>query len=254
MKKLLLSRALVVFDLEATGISVSNDRIVEIAMIKLMPGDKEETRHYIVNPGIPIPAEASAIHGIYDADVADKPTFEQIAKELSVFLQGCDFAGFNSNKFDFPLLVEEFLRAGVDFDTDNRKFIDVQRIYHMLEPRTLSAAYKFYCEKNLEDAHTAMADTKATLEVLLAQINRYEQLENNTDSLHKISGQSKNVDLAGRMVLNEKDQIVFNFGKHRGKIVADVLKQEPGYYQWIMDNDFSLDTKRRLTQIKLGIR
>ncbi len=246
-----LKKPLVVFDLETTGISISNDRIVEIACIKVHIDGSEETKLIKINPGIPIPPESTAIHGISDADVANAPKFNEVAKELADFMKGCDFAGFNSNKFDFPLLVEEFLRAGVDFDVENRKFIDAQRIYHTMEPRNLGAAYKFYCNKTIENAHHAMDDTRATLEVLMAQINHYENLKNDIDHLHVMSGQTRNVDLAGRMQYNEEGKEVFNFGKHKGKLVEQVLKNDHGYYQWMMDGDFSLDTKRRLTQIKL---
>lgn len=246
-----LKRPLVVFDLETTGISISTDRIVEIALIKIHPDGKEESRVMKINPGMPIPPESTAIHGISDADVANAPKFEEVARELAEFMKNCDFAGFNSNKFDFPLLVEEYLRAGIDFDVENRKFIDAQRIFHVMEPRNLAAAYKFYCDKSLENAHSAEADTRATLEVLKAQIDKYEQLKNDVDYLHSFSGQSKNVDLAGRMVYNDQGKEVFNFGKHRGKLVEQVLRQDQGYYQWMMDGDFSRDTKRRLTQIKL---
>jgi DNA polymerase-3 subunit epsilon len=251
MPALELKRPLVVFDLETTGISISNDRIVEIACVKVLPNGEEVTLVQRINPGIPIPAEVTAIHGISDADVADKPSFAEFARELAVFMQGCDFGGFNSNKFDFPMLVEEFLRAGVDFDPENRKFVDAQRIFHTMEPRNLKAAYKFYCDADLENAHSAEADTRATWEILKAQVVRYQQLENNIDFLHKFSGQSNNVDLAGRIVLNDKGEEVFNFGKHKGKLVSQVFKSEPGYYQWMMDNDFSLDTKRHLTRLKL---
>jgi DNA polymerase-3 subunit epsilon len=204
------------------------------------------------NPQMPIPIETSLIHGIYDEDVANEPTFTERAKELADKFAGCDFGGFNSNKFDFPMLVEEFLRSQIDFDTENRKFVDAQRIFHMMEQRNLTAAYKFYCDKNLENAHNALADTQATYEVLLAQIERYENLENDIEQLHAVSGQSNNVDLAGRMVYNDKKVAVFNFGKHRGKAVQDVFKFEPGYYQWMMDNDFPLETKRKLTKLKLA--
>lgn len=254
MLNLQLNKPLIVFDLETTGISISNDRIVEIACIKVFPDGREETRTERINPGMPIPAEVTAIHGISDADVADKPSFAELAHELANFMQGCDFAGFNSNKFDFPLLVEEFLRAGVDFDVENRRFIDAQRIYHMMEPRNLSAAYRFYCDQNLENAHSAVADTQATWEIIQAQITRYPQLKNTIEELGKISGQHNLVDLAGRMIYNPDGKEIFNFGKHRGKLVEQIFKQEPGYYQWMMDNDFSLDTKRRLTKIKLRMK
>ncbi len=246
-----LKRPLIVFDLETTGISISQDRIVELCYIKVFPDGNEEIKTLRFNPGIPIPKEVSLIHGIYDKDVEHEPKFLEKAKEISDKFQGCDFAGFNSNKFDFPMLVEEFLRAGIDFDVENRKFVDAQRIFHLMEQRNLSAAYKFYCHKELENAHSAEADTKATLEVLKAQIDRYENLKNDIDSLHEMSGQSNNFDLAGRLIFDANKNIVFNFGKHRGKLVEDVFKKEPSYYQWMMDNDFALDTKRRLTQIKL---
>ncbi|MFI5221367.1 MAG: exonuclease domain-containing protein [Bacteroidia bacterium] len=249
--KLQLKRPLVVFDIETTGISISRDRIVELAYIKISPTGNEETQTLRFNPGIPIPAEVSKIHGIFDKDVEHEPKFPERAKELAEKFMGCDFAGFNSNKFDFPMMVEEFLRAGIEFDVENRKFVDAQRIFHQMEQRNLAAAYKFYCDKNLENAHTAEADTRATYEVLQSQLDRYPELKNDVDSLHQVSGQSNNVDLAGRMMYDAEKRIVFNFGKHRGKLVEDVLKKEPSYYQWIMDNDFSLDTKRRLTQIKL---
>jgi DNA polymerase-3 subunit epsilon len=246
-----LKRPLVIFDLETTGISISTDRIIEMATIKIDVDGKEEVRTQRFNPTMPIPAEVSAIHGIYDEDIADKPTFAEKAKEYAEYFKGCDFGGFNSNKFDFPMLVEEMLRANVEFETEGRKFVDVQRIFHQMEQRTLSAAYKFYCDKTLENAHSAEADTIATYEVLKAQIERYKEIGNDMESLHKISGQSNLVDLAGRIVLNDKGQEVFNFGKHKGKMVSYVFKNEPGYYQWMMDSDFSLDTKRKLTKIKM---
>ncbi len=247
-----LKRPFVVFDLETTGINISKDRIVELAYIKVFPNGSEEKENMRFNPEMPIPHEVSLIHGIYDADVADAPTFAQKAKEIAEKFSGCDFGGFNSNKFDFPMLVEEFLRAQVDFETENRKFVDAQRIFHMMEQRNLSAAYAFYCNKNLENAHSALADTQATYEVLLAQIARYENLQNDIDQLHAISGQSNNVDLAGRMIYNAQKVPVFNFGKHKGKAVSDVFKSEPAYYQWMMDNDFPLETKRKLTKLKLA--
>jgi len=249
--KLHLKRPLVIFDLETTGISISTDRIVEMSTVKIGVDGTEEVLTQRFNPTIPIPAEVSAIHGIFDEDVKDKPTFAEKAKEYAEYFKGCDFGGFNSNRFDFPMLVEEMLRAEVDFETEGRKFVDVQRIFHQMEQRTLGAAYKFYCNKTLENAHSAEADTLATLEVLKAQIERYETLGNDMESLHKISGQSNLVDLAGRIVLNDKGIEVFNFGKHKGKPVSLVFKTEPGYYQWMMDNDFSLDTKRKLTKIKM---
>lgn len=251
MASLELNRPLIIFDLETTGISIERDRIVEICTIKVFPDGSEETKTQRYNPTIPIPLEVSKIHGIYDADVANEPTFKQKASELAAYMEGCDFGGFNSNKFDFPMLVEEFLRAGIDFDTDNRKFVDVQRIFHMMEQRNLAAALKFYCGKELTNAHSAEADTRATWEVLQAQIQRYDKIQNNIEYLHGMSGQSRNVDLAGRMVYNDKKQEVFNFGKHKGKLVSDVLRSEPSYYAWIMESDFALETKKKLTQIKI---
>jgi DNA polymerase-3 subunit epsilon len=248
-----LTRPLVVFDLETTGINTQKDRIIEISLLKVFPNGDEELRTYRVNPTIPIPKDSSAIHGIFDQDVADKPTFKQLAKEIEHFLELCDFAGFNSNKFDFPLLVEEFYRAEIDFEIDNRKFIDVQRIFHTMEPRNLSAAYKFYCNRNLVNAHSAEADTIATWNILKAQIERYDNLPKDVKGLHEHSGQSRNVDLAGRFVYDNNKVAVFNFGKHRGKSIEWVLEKEPSYYKWMMDGDFPLQTKRVLTKIRLNL-
>jgi DNA polymerase-3 subunit epsilon len=206
------------------------------------------------NPQIPIPESASKIHGIYDDDVKNEPAFKDKAKDLAEVFLGCDFAGFNSNKFDFPMLVEEFLRAEVEFDTDSRKFVDAQRIFHMMEQRTLTAAYKFYCNKELIDAHSAEADTRATLEVLFAQLDKYPSLKNEVEFLHQFSGMDKQVDLAGRIVLNEQKVPVFNFGKHRNRPVIDVFRTEPSYYQWMMDGDFPLDTKRKLTRLYIDYK
>lgn len=249
--KLNLKRPLIVFDLETTGTSVNKDRIVEFSYIKVMPDGTENVKTMRFNPGMPIPLEVSLIHGIYDEDIKDAPLFKQKAKELAEEFKGCDFAGFNSNKFDFPLMVEEFLRAGVEFDVENRKFVDAQRIFHMMEQRTLSAAYKFYCNKELVNAHSAEADTIATLEVLKAQIEHYEGLQNDVEFLHNFTKQDKNVDLAGRMIYNNDGKPVINFGKHKGKLVEEVFKTDYGYYDWMMNGDFAEDTKRRLTQIKL---
>jgi DNA polymerase-3 subunit epsilon len=258
-----LRSPLVTFDLETTGISVSNDRIIEYSFIKLLPNGQEELRTQRINPTIPIPIESSLIHGIYDDDVASAPTFKSQAKELAKWLEGCDLAGFNVIRFDMPMLVEEFLRAEVDFDVRNRRLIDAQRIFHMMEKRTLSAAYKFYCDKELEGAHGAEADTLATLAVLRAQVERYEnqtvtnnlgkeigQISNDMDVLHQLTF-NKMVDLAGRFVYNHDDIPVFNFGKHRGRPVEDVFKREPSYYDWMMKGDFTQDTKRRLTELRL---
>lgn len=252
--KLQLRRPLVIFDLETTGTNISHDRIVEICLIKVFPDEREEIRTYRVNPGIPIPKETSEIHGIYDADVADKPSFRELGAELNNFLKECDFGGFNSNKFDFPLLVEEFYRAGIEFDVEKRKFIDVQRIFHLREPRNLKAAYRFYCDKDLENAHSAEADTMATWQVLKAQLERYDDLPTEIDKLHQISGQSNFVDLGGRFILNAHSIPCFNFGKHKGKPIKDVLKAEPGYFEWMMNGDFPQQTKNVLTKIRLSMK
>jgi DNA polymerase-3 subunit epsilon len=245
-----LKRPLVIFDLETTGVNIQSDKIVELAYIKIFPDNRIERKCMRFNPERPIPAEASAIHGIYDADVAGEPTFKQRAQEIATLFEGCDFGGFNSNKFDFPMLVEEFLRCNIPFSTANRKFVDAQRIYHLMEQRNLSAAYKFYCDKELINAHSAMADVEATYEVLIGQLKRYENtLKNDIDFLHEFSGQSKNVDLAGRLVFNECKEPVFNFGKHKGKRVKDLFKVEPSYYDWMMNGDFSLDTKTKITEL-----
>lgn len=220
--------------------------------MKINPNGTEETRTRRINPGIPIPSESSAIHGIYDEDVKDEPQFKKIAKSLAEFMEGCDIAGFNSSRFDIPLLAEEFLRAGIDFDFSKRKMIDVQIIFHKKEQRTLEAALKFYCDKELTDAHSAEADTRATYEVLKGQLDKYDDLENSIDFLSKeYSSHNNNVDLAGRMIYDEKGIEIFNFGKHKGHPVAEVIKREPGFYAWMMDADFSLNTKQVLTRIKL---
>lgn len=258
-----LRNPLAFFDLETTGINICHDRIVEICIAKLMPSGEKIVKTKRVNPTIPIPIESSLIHGIYDEDVKDAPVFKNIAKSLAQFIEGCDLAGFNIIKFDVPVLVEEFLRAGVDFDVSNRKLIDAQRIFHLMEPRSLTAAYKFYCGKDLENAHSAEVDTLATLEVLDAQIKLYDNrtvkdgkgnetipVKNDMQVLHDLSA-SKMVDLAGRMVFNDKGVEVFNFGKHKDKPVLEVLKQEPTYYDWVMNGDFPLNTKKKLTEIKL---
>ena len=250
--KLNLKNPLVFFDLETTGTNINTDRIVEICYLKVYPNGNEESKTLRINPEMHIPEASSAIHGIYDADVADCPTFKDVAKKIAADIEGCDLAGFNSNRFDIPVLVEEFLRAGVDIDLMKRKFVDVQVIYHKLEQRTLSAAYKFYCNKNLEDAHTAEADTRATYEVLKAQLDRYpEVLENDIAFLSDYSSFNKNVDFAGRIVYNEQGVEVFNFGKYKGVSVAEVLKKDIGYYGWIMQGDFTLNTKNVLTKIRL---
>ena len=250
--KLNLKNPLVFFDLETTGTNINTDRIVEICYLKVYPNGNEESKTMRINPEMHIPEASSAIHGIYDEDVADCPTFKDVAKKIAADIEGCDLAGFNSNRFDIPLLVEEFLRAEVDIDLMKRKFVDVQVIYHKLEQRTLSAAYKFYCGKSLEDAHTAEADTRATYEVLKAQLDHYpEVLENDIAFLSNYSSYNKNVDFAGRIVYNEQGVEVFNFGKYKGMPVDAVLDRDPGYYGWMMNGDFSLNTKQVLTRIKL---
>lgn len=247
-----LKNPLIFFDLETTGTDTVRDRIVEISYLKIHPNGKEESKTKRLNPEMPIPPGASAIHGIYDEDVKDAPTFKQIAKSLADQMEGCDLAGFNSSRFDIPLLVEEFLRAGVDIDFSKRKMIDVQIIFHKKEQRTLEAAYKFYCDKNLDNAHSAEADTRATYEVLKAQLDRYPDLKNDMSKLsEEFSFFNNNVDLAGRIILDENGVEVFNFGKHKGKSVVEVLKKEPSFYAWMMDADFPLNTKQVLTKIKL---
>ena len=249
-----LKNPLVFFDLETTGINVTTDRIVEISYLKVMPDGREECRTRRINPQMPIPKQATDIHGITDDDVKDCPTFKEIAKSLAAQLEGCDLAGFNSNRFDIPLLAEEFLRAGVDIDLNKRKFIDVQTIFHKMEQRNLVAAYKFYCDKDLTDAHSAESDTKATYEVLKSQLDKYPELENNVDSLSAFSSFNNNVDFAGRMIFNEKGEEVINFGKYKGQLVRDVLKKDLGYYGWIMQGDFPLNTKQKLTEIRIKMK
>ena len=261
--QLALKNPLLFFDIESTGLNVASDRIVEISIVKVSPGapgepNKVEVKTRRINPTIPITPGAHAVHGISDEDVKDCPTFKQVAKSLARLMEGCDIAGYNSLKFDIPMLAEEFLRAGVEFDFRKRKLVDVQNIFHKKEQRTLKAAYKFYCGQNLDNAHSAEADTMATYEVLEAQLDRYgndeeDPLQNDVSYLSKYSCQSRFVDYAGRIVLDDNDEPVFNFGKHRGKKVADVLRKEPSYYSWMMDGDFTLDTKQQLTKIKLAL-
>ena len=249
--KLNLKRPIVFFDLETTGVDTSKDRIVEISMIKIMPNGDEDVKTRRINPEMPIPPEATAVHGITDEDVKDAPTFRQLAKSLAQFIQGCDFGGFNSNRFDLPVLVEEFLRAGVDVDLKRRKFIDVQNIFHKKEQRTLVAAYKFYCDKDLTDAHSAAADTRATYEVLCSQLDRYDDLENDIDFLADYSERDKTADYAGRILYNDKGEEVFGFGKYRGQKVEEVFRHEPSYYAWMMEGDFPLYTKKVITEIRM---
>jgi DNA polymerase-3 subunit epsilon len=249
--KLNLRNPLIFFDLETTGINIASDRIVEISYLKITPAGEESSKTILVNPGIPIPKETTKIHGITDEDVKDAPAFAEIAQSLANEFEGCDFAGYNLNKFDIPLLAEEFMRVNVDFDLKKRKFVDVQVIFHKMEQRTLSAAYKFYCNKELKDAHTATADTRATYEILQAQLDKYTDLENDIDYLSDYSAQNKNVDFAGRIIYNAKGVEVFNFGKYKGVPVEEVLKNDTGYFGWIMNGDFPLYTKKVLTNIKL---
>ncbi|ODS81283.1 MAG: DNA polymerase III subunit epsilon [Cytophagaceae bacterium SCN 52-12] len=263
MHKLNLRKPLAFFDLETTGVNIVRDRIIEISILKALMNGTTEVKTLRINPEMPIPLESSLIHGIYDEDVKDAPTFKSVARNIAAFLEGCDLAGFNSNRFDVPLLVEEFLRAGVDIEMKSRKLVDVQRIFHLMEPRNLSAAYKFYCGKELIDAHSAEADTIATYEILNAQVERYEGVKikgeggeliepvvNDINKLHALTA-TRMVDYAGRMVYDGKGSVVFNFGKHSGKKVLDVLQSEPSYFEWMMKGDFPLDTKRKLTEIRL---
>ncbi len=249
--KLNLKNPIAFIDLETTGINVAKDRIVEICIVKVMPNGNEEVKTYRVNPGIPIPAESTEVHGITDADVANEPTFKELGKNIAKYLEGCDLAGYNSNRFDFPLLAEEFLRHNIDFDMKKRKFVDVQTIFHKMEQRTLTAAYRFYCNKELEGAHGAEADTKATYEVLKAQLDKYDNLDNDIAELAAFSTQNKNVDFAGFIVYDKNGVETFNFGKNKGIPVQKVLDTQPGYYSWVMNNDFPLYTKKVLTEIKL---
>ncbi|MFZ4100862.1 MAG: exonuclease domain-containing protein [Sphingobacterium thalpophilum] len=260
--KLNLKRPLAFFDLETTGVNVASDRIVEISILKAMPDGSEDVKTLRINPGMPIPLESSLIHGIYDEDIRNERTFKQAGEELARFLDDCDLAGYNSNRFDIPVLMEEFLRAGIDFDIENRHFVDVQNIFHQMEQRTLKAAYQFYCGKDIENAHSAEADIKATYEVLKAQIERYENqnwedkkgivsqpVQNNIEALHAFTNLNKPVDFAARMVYNEDGVEVINFGKHKGRPVEDVFQSEPSYYNWMLNGDFPLYTKRCLEKI-----
>lgn len=243
-----LKKPLAFIDLETTGINLGTDRIVEIAIVKILPDGTRSVKRKLVNPEIPIPTGASDVHGITNEMVKDAPTFKQLAQELKQMLDGCDFAGYNSNRFDIPLLMEEFLRAQVDFDMKNRKLLDVQNIFHKMEPRTLSAAYKFYCNKSLDGAHSAEVDATATFEILEAQLGKYPELGNTVDSVLKLIGEDQIVDFARRFVF-ENGVEVFNFGKYKGRPVSDVLRSEPQYYDWMMKGDFPQHTKQKLTEI-----
>ncbi|WP_299820747.1 3'-5' exonuclease [uncultured Pontibacter sp.] len=261
--KLNLKRPMVFFDLETTGTDICNDRIVEISVLKIMPDGEEILKTRRINPGIPIPLESSLIHKIYDEDVKDCPAFKQVARDFDNFLKGCDLGGYNLLRFDIPLLAEEFLRCDIDFDIENRHVVDVCRVFHQMEQRTLSAAYKFYCDKSLQNAHSAEADTIATYHILMAQLDRYQNtpievaegveefpVQNDMEALHKFTTQ-KTADLSGRIVYNNAGQEVFNFGKYKNVSVEEVLKKEPSYYDWMMKGDFPLYTKKVLTRIRL---
>jgi DNA polymerase III subunit epsilon len=243
-----LKRPLVFIDLETTGMNLSTDRIVEIAIIKVFPDGTKTVKQKLLNPQMPIPKSSSDIHGITDDKIKDAPTFKQVANELKQFIDDSDFSGYNSNRFDIPLLMEEFLRAGLEIDMTNRRLVDVQHIFHMMEKRTLGAAYKFYCEKELADAHSAEADASATWEILQAQITRYQHLGNTLDTILQFTGEEQIVDFARRFVMDNGVE-VFNFGKHKGRPVSEVLKAEPQYYDWMMKGDFPLHTKQKLTEI-----
>ena len=249
--KLNLKNPIVFFDLETTGINVSSDRIVEITYLKVEPNGNKTSKTLRINPQMHIPEQASAVHGIYDQDVADCPAFRQVAASIAKDIEGCDLAGYNSINFDIPLLVEEFLRADVDIDLKKRKFVDVMVIFYKQEPRNLSAAYKFYCGKDLSNAHSSEADTMATLEILEAQLCRYGDLENTIDFLSEYSSHNKNVDYAGRIIYDDKKREIFNFGKYKGMLVVDVFQRDPSYYQWMMNGDFPLYTKKVITRLKL---
>ncbi|SEL12815.1 3'-5' exonuclease [Parapedobacter koreensis] len=257
-----LNRPLAFFDLETTGVNVSVDRIVEISILKVSPDGREAVKTLRINPGIPIPVESSLFHGIYDEDIKEAPVFKDVARELADFIGNADLAGYNSNKFDIPMLMEEFIRAGVDFSLDGRHFVDVQNIFHQMEQRTLKAAYRFYCDSNLDNAHSAESDVRATYEVLKSQLDRYQGTEwedklgnrsvpvvNDVEALHRFTNLSRPVDFAGRMVFNEQGDEVFNFGKHKGRSVEEVFTIEPSYYSWMMQGDFPLYTKKCLDKI-----
>jgi len=258
-----LKRPLAFFDIESTGLNVSKDRIIELCIIKVNPNGSQETKTWLLNPGYPISEESESIHGISKEMVADKPTFKQVAKEIYRFLQNCDLAGYNSIRFDIPMLVEEFLRADIDFEVKNRRFIDVQNIFMKMEPRTLKAAYRFFLQKELENAHSAEADVMATYEVLKAQLDRYKEkkitdkegnviqpIKNDMDALAEFSNHHRNADLNGQIIYNKRGEEIFNFGKHKGKTVEEVFRKEPAYYDWMQRADFPLYTKKLLTRIK----
>ena len=246
---LTLARPIAFIDLETTGVSLSTDRIVEIAIIKVLPDGSRQVKRKLINPQIPIPKQASDIHGISDEMVKDASSFKQAANEIKMFIENCDLGGYNSNRFDIPILMEEFLRAGMDVDLSNRRMVDVQHIFYTMEPRTLTAAYKFFCEKELLAAHSAEADVSATIDVFMAQLKKYQILGNDLDSILGVIGEEKIVDYARRFSFDDKGNEIFNFGKHKGRTVVEVLKAEPQYYDWMMRGDFPLHTKQKLTEI-----
>ncbi|MDR1896964.1 MAG: 3'-5' exonuclease [Prevotellaceae bacterium] len=252
--KLNLKNPVIIFDIESTGLNIAKDRIVEISVIKVFIDGREEFKTRRINPQMPIPPESSKIHGITDEDVKDCPIFKEIAKSLFSYIEGCDLVGYNLFKFDVPLLVEEFLRAGVNVDFRKRKIVDVQNIFHKMEQRTLAAAYKFYCEKVLKNAHTAEADTRATYEVLQSQLDRYPELQNDMKFLSDFSARTRNMDYAGRIIMDQDNVPVFNFGKYKGRKVKEIFAIEPTYYSWMMNGDFTLDTKRVLSEIRLSMK
>ncbi|MEX6626102.1 exonuclease domain-containing protein [Tenacibaculum salmonis] len=245
-----LTKPIIFFDLETTGINIAKDRVVEIAILKVFPNGNKESKTWLVNPEMPIPAASSEIHGITDDKIANEPTFKDLSASINEMIEGCDLAGFNSNRFDIPVLAEELMRAGIDFDMKGRKAVDVQVIFHKKEQRTLSAGYQFYCGKELVGAHGAEADTNATYEILLAQLDKYEDIENTVDALSEYSTHGKRADFAGFVLMNDEDQETFSFGKYKGRTVEDVFKENPGYNSWIQNADFPLYTKKVLREIK----
>ena len=245
-----LTKPIVFFDLETTGVNIATDRIVEVSILKVFPNGNKESKTWLVNPEVEIPQGASDVHGITNEKVVTEPTFKELAGKISEMIAGCDLAGFNSNRFDIPLLAEELMRAGIDFDMQDRKAIDVQVIFHKKEQRTLGAGYQFYCGKELEGAHGAEADTNATYEILLAQVDKYDDIGNSVDTLSEYSTHGKRADFAGFILMNEENQEVFSFGKYKGRTVEEVLTENPGYHNWIQNADFPLYTKKVLKQIK----
>ncbi|KOY50540.1 3'-5' exonuclease [Polaribacter dokdonensis] len=245
-----LTKPIVFFDLETTGVNIATDRIVEISILKVFPNGNKESKTWLVNPEIEIPQGATDVHGITNEKVVTEPTFKELAGKVNEMIAGCDLAGFNSNRFDIPLLAEELMRAGIDFDMQDRKAIDVQVIFHKKEQRTLGAGYQFYCGKELEGAHGAEADTNATYEILLAQVEKYDDIGNSVDALSEFSTHGKRADFAGFILMNEENQEIFSFGKYKGRTVEDVLTENPGYHNWIQNADFPLYTKKVLKQIK----